>query len=199
MPELFVVVGPNGSGKSSALYETQINQEIVFINPDDIARLQYSHIEDRNERDRLAWLNCNAQRDALLSEGVTFGFETVGSHPSKVEFMNRAKELGYHVTLLFVSTESPEINIERIRARVNQGGHDVPGEKVRSRYFRTLELLKDYFDAADDVFIWDNSTNAQSADDGGMKELVRKVNGIVEISEDAQDIGWVQKYLLSRL
>lgn len=87
-----------------------------------------------------------------------------------------------------MSTESPEINIERIRARVNQDGHDVLGEKVRSRYFRTLELLKDYFDAADNVFIWDNSTNAQSADDGGMKELVRKVNGLVEISEDAQDV-----------
>lgn len=107
-PELFVVVGPNGSGKSSALYETKIDREIVFVNPDDIARLEYADVEDQHRRDLLAWMNCNAQRDGLLSERVTFGFETVGSHPSKVEFMAKAKELGYRVTLLFVSTEAPK-------------------------------------------------------------------------------------------
>lgn len=32
-PELFVVVGPNGNGKSSAIYETKIADEIIFVNP----------------------------------------------------------------------------------------------------------------------------------------------------------------------
>lgn len=196
MPELFIVVGPNGSGKSSALFETQIDKTIVFVNPDDIAREEYSHIEDVDKRNELAWINCNAKRDALLAEGVTFGFETVGSHPSKVEFMNRAKELGYQVTLLFVATNDPEINIRRIAARVRQGGHGVPEDKVRSRYYRTLRLLKDYFAVADSAFVWDNSLEAETPQRGSMVELVRKTDAGIAVSENAGRAPWVEEYLL---
>lgn len=198
-PELFVVIGPNGSGKSSALYETQIDKEIVFVNPDDIARLEYADVEDQHERDMLAWINCNAQRDGLLSEQVTFGFETVGSHPSKVEFMARAKDLGYCVTLLFVSTEDPDINIRRIQARVKQGGHDVPSDKVRTRYYRTLGLLKDYFEVADTAFVWDNSREAETSSDNAMRELVRKTEDGIVIAPAAADVSWVNEYLIKFL
>ena len=195
-PELFAVVGPNGSGKSSAIYETHIDESIVFVNPDDIARLEYPDVADQAERDMLAWTSCNAQREALLSEGVTFGFETVGSHPSKVEFLKKAKLLGYKVTLLFVATEDPEINIARIRQRQLKGGHGVPDEKVRSRYARTLSLLKDYFETADEAFVWDNSREAESGGRAGIRELVRKTSEGVTILDDSENVAWVQDYLL---
>lgn len=195
--ELFVVVGPNGSGKSSAIYETHIDESLIFVNPDDIARTDFAHIPDSNERNRLAWEACNSQRDMLLLEGVSFGFETVGSHPSKLEFLKYAKELGYKITLLFVATENPEINVRRIAERQKKGGHGVPNDKVYSRYKRTLALLEEYFEIADDAFVWDNSLEATGENDSGMRELVRKTQEGIELLSTAFQVNWVQKYLSS--
>lgn len=198
-PELFIVVGPNGSGKSSAIYETKIADEIIFVNPDDIAAEEFSHVSDTALRDKLAWLNCNAKRESLLTEGMTFGFETVGSHPSKVEFIQNARDLGYKVTLLFVATEDPAINIRRIAERHAKGGHTVPDQKVIERYYRTLDLLKDYFRVADDAFVWDNSIDSDGIGEAGIVELVRKVGFAIEILPAASDVKWVNTYLIGPL
>jgi predicted ABC-type ATPase len=43
---------------------------------------------------------------------------------------------------VFVGTASVEINIERVKARVKTGGHDVSEEDQRRRYPRTLANMK---------------------------------------------------------
>jgi predicted ABC-type ATPase len=80
-------------------------------------------------------------RQSLLKTNETFSFETVFSHPGKVSFIEKANKQGYRTYLYFVSTNSPEINIERIKQRVSQGGHDVPESKIRERYKRSLGNL----------------------------------------------------------
>lgn len=55
--------------------------------------------------------------------------------------MRQAQALGYRTYLYFVSTEDPEINVDRVRIRVEEGGHMVAPDKVRSRYFNSLSLL----------------------------------------------------------
>jgi predicted ABC-type ATPase len=195
--DLFAVVGPNGSGKSSALYAMQVDNSLIFVNPDDIARTDFSHIKDVEERNRLAWVSCNAQREALLSRHLSFGFETVGSHPSKVDFLKRAKDFGYTVTLLFVATENSEINLRRIKHRVAQGGHDVPAEKVKARYRRTLNLLPEYFSVADCASVWDNSLDSNR---GAIRELVHKdYDGQITVLPEAFEVRWVQRCLISKL
>lgn len=47
---ILAVVGPNGSGKSSALYSSKVNERLVFINPDDIARNEFSQISSEEEK-----------------------------------------------------------------------------------------------------------------------------------------------------
>lgn len=79
------------------------------------------------------------------------------SHPSKIRFLEQAKNRGFKTYLYFISTESPEINIGRIQSRVAQGGHDVPIEKVSSRYYRSLTLLAEAVKIVDRAFIYDNS------------------------------------------
>jgi predicted ABC-type ATPase len=96
-------------------------------------------------------------RKKLLSSKKKFSFETVFSHPGKLEIMKQAKANGYKVYLYFVSTESPEINKERVQIRVRNNGHDVPSDKIESRYFRSLDLLFDAAQIAYQVFFWDNS------------------------------------------
>ena len=71
--------------------------------------------------------------------------------------MREAVAAGYKVYLYFVSTESPEINKFRVEARKKQGGHDVPADKIESRYYRSLDFLFEACQLAYQVFFFDNS------------------------------------------
>jgi len=71
--------------------------------------------------------------------------------------MIRADDAGYDITLYFVCTSDPEINIRRIENRVRLGGHDVPQERVVATYRRTLELLPYAALVARRTVLFDNS------------------------------------------
>lgn len=96
-------------------------------------------------------------RQHLLERHVSFSFETVMSHPSKVEFMQQAQARGYRTYLYFVSTENPAINIDRVAIRVQEGGHPVRPDLVRQRYARALDLLPDAIAVSNRAFVFDNS------------------------------------------
>ena len=98
-------------------------------------------------------------RNAYLRRGINFTMETVFSHPSKLQFLEYAKELGYRVYLYFIATDSPELNIARVKQRVKIGGHDVPPEKIISRYSRCLDNLYEALTIVYRAYIWDNSTH----------------------------------------
>lgn len=80
-------------------------------------------------------------RQKLLQKRVSFSFETVMSSPDKVALLKQAQSLGYRTYLYYIATEAPSINVARVKARVNLGGHDVPEDKIVSRYARSLDLL----------------------------------------------------------
>lgn len=99
-------------------------------------------------------------RQRLLDKGVSFTFETVMSHGSKLENLRQAQAAGYRTYLYFVSTENPDINIDRVRIRVEEGGHPVHPDKIRSRYERSLELLPEAIACCNRAFIFDNSKDS---------------------------------------
>jgi predicted ABC-type ATPase len=96
-------------------------------------------------------------RQKLLETGVTFTFETVMSHPDKVDLLRKAQERGFRTYLYYVATEDPEINISRVENRVISGGHQVPTDKIIERYYRSLALLADAVQHTDRAYIFDNS------------------------------------------
>ena len=96
-------------------------------------------------------------RSHLVKEGISFTFETVMSHPSKVEFLREAQRHGYRTYLYFIATGNPQINVARVRARVQRGGHDVPEDRVIARYWRSLGLLSQAVAHADRSYVFDNS------------------------------------------
>ena len=51
------------------------------------------------------------------------------------------------------------INVWRVKSRVESGGHDVPEEKIITRYDRALKLIKDLVKICDVCHIYDNSGN----------------------------------------
>jgi predicted ABC-type ATPase len=100
-------------------------------------------------------------RHQLLAEKASFTFETVMSSPDKIDFLHKAQRAGYRTYLYFVATEDPDINVARVQARVEMGGHPVAEDKIRSRYVRTLELLPEAVAYADRAYIFDNSGGAR--------------------------------------
>jgi predicted ABC-type ATPase len=68
-----------------------------------------------------------------------------------------AQDRGYRTYLYFVATDSVEININRVKNRVDDGGHPVSEEKIRKRYQGSLDLLPSAVAASNRAFIFDNS------------------------------------------
>lgn len=119
-------------------------------------------LQTRNADERLAQILADYLRKKLLREKNKFSFETVFSHPSKVEFMRDAAAAGYKVYLYFISTEHPDINNYRIGVRVKQRGHYVPPDVVEKRYYRSLDLLFEAAQTAYQCFFFDNSKEGEN-------------------------------------
>ena len=118
-------------------------------------------LKNKSADERLAQILADFLRKKLLMEKKKFSFETVFSHSSKLDIMREATNKGYKVYLYFVSTETPEINKFRVESRRIKGGHDVPPDKIESRYYRSLELLFEASQIAYQAFYFDNSENGQ--------------------------------------
>jgi predicted ABC-type ATPase len=94
-----------------------------------------------------------------LKKSESFAIETTLSGRNYLEMMLDEKARGFEVRLVYIGTESVEINLARIRNRVLAGGHDVPENDVRRRYQRSLENLPIAIKRADDSILFDNSTS----------------------------------------
>lgn len=128
-------------------------------------------------------------RCQLLEQDQSFTFETVLSHPDKVTFMQKAKEKNYKVYMYYISTEDPEININRVSIRIRQDGHPVEPEIVRKRYFKSLGLLKSAVKNTHRTYIFDNS--------GKQAVFIAEISegNRVMRNENENPPAWVEKYL----
>lgn len=94
----------------------------------------------------------------LLERYDDFSIETTLATRSLVGIIQRAKERGYSVTLLYFWLNSPELAIKRVQARVKAGGHHIDSSIVRRRYEMGLRYLFDtYMKICDEWIIGDNS------------------------------------------
>lgn len=133
-------------------------------------------------------------RHQLLLKGETFTFETVFSHPSKIDFLRISRNSGYKNYLYFICTTDPDINISRVKQRVELGGHLVPEEKIRKRYFESLQLLSSIIPLCYRVFLFDNSSAERSIDP------VASVDNEGKFVMHTQFIPWwVEEYVIEQL
>jgi len=113
---------------------------------------------DRKDLDGyLAAALCDFVRRQWLLHGESFTFETVMSHPDKVEFLHKAQRRGYRTYLYYVCTTNPLINCDRVAVRVGQGGHDVPEERIIKRYKKSLSQLLSAIRQSNRAYLFDNS------------------------------------------
>lgn len=164
-PVLLVIAGPNGSGKTTVtarLRATHWSRGVEYLNPDEIARDKFGDWNSPEAvRKAAAWTE--ARREELLQSQAGLAFETVFSTDGKVDFVKRVKDAGYFVRVFFIGTSDPKINAARVAARVMEGGHTVPIEKIISRYGRSMANLSSAIRLADRVYIFDNSVDGVEA------------------------------------
>jgi len=132
-------------------------------------------------------------RTKMLISGSSFSFESVFSHESKIEFLKKAKTAGYKTYLYIVNTETPEINMQRVSSRVKRGGHDVPIEKIKERYFRTMRVLRAASKIADQSYFFDNSA---WKDSGPFQFFAESRYGQLIIEEPEKVPRWFAAYFL---
>ena len=145
---VLVFAGPNGSGKSTVT--SMITNVGTYINADDIVR---STGCDNLTAAQMA----EKMRNECIDNNKDFTFETVLSTPRNIELLKRAKEHDYFIKSVFVLTASPQINIARVGIRKANGGHDVPKDKIISRYERSLKLLPELIRLSDICNVIDNT------------------------------------------
>jgi predicted ABC-type ATPase len=129
-------------------------------------------------------------RQQLLRVKISFTYETVMSHPGKIDFFRKARENGYRVYLYYIATLDPEINISRVNVRVAQEGHAVLPDVIRSRYFKSLKNLKAAVKQTNRAYIFDNSGEQAKF----IAEIAEGTN--VSFNDVVALPSWVQKYLL---
>jgi len=130
-------------------------------------------------------------RHNLLKKGETFTFETVMSHFSKLDFLTEAHNKHYKVYLYFIATEDPKVNLERVKLRVGKGGHNVPDEKVKSRYYNSLNLLLDAVKLCYRSYLFDSTSAIK---------LVASVDTKGEIEFESSTIPrWLKKYVIDKI
>jgi predicted ABC-type ATPase len=160
-PIFWIFGGPNGSGKSSAYSDTSFQadgQTIWIVNPDLLAaRIQKIEGLELQPANYAAVMRIEAWLEASIDTHKSVGVETVLSTKKYRRLVIKAKKLGFEIRLAYVILNSPDLNVERVRLRVAKGGHDVPEEKIRERYAKSLAQLPWFFDQADRAFVYDNS------------------------------------------
>jgi len=166
--QLWVLAGGNGAGKSTFYNQYLAKYGITFVNADLIAK----DIDSENLEGSSYHASTVAAiiREDLISQGVSFCFETVFSHESKIDFLAQAKANGYKIILVYIHLFDSSLNEARVKQRVSEGGHNVPTEKIHSRIPRTLKNIKTALPIVDEARVLDNS----SKDDPFQQIIVMK-------------------------
>lgn len=99
-------------------------------------------------------------REKALANNNNFTFETVLSTDRNLKLLQKAKQQGYFIKCIYVLTANSMINVMRVKSRVASGGHDVPKEKILSRYTKALEIIPEVIKVCDIFHLYDNTTNA---------------------------------------
>jgi predicted ABC-type ATPase len=157
-PVLHLLVGPNGSGKSTLwtdVLEPELHLE--FVNADVIAQGRWP--DDPESHAYEAAEMAAERRRALIAARRSFASETVFSHESKLELVRAAVDAGYLVTLHVIAV--PEaLAVDRVENRVENGGHAVPEDKIRGRYWRLWAHVADAIPLVDRSCVYDNTIAA---------------------------------------
>lgn len=155
---LYIIAGCNGAGKTTASFTIlpEILQCKEFVNADEIAKglspFQPEKVSFEAGRIMLERIN------DLLANNEVFAFETTLATRSYKQKVITAQERGYKVVLLFFWLDSIDLAIERVKTRVQEGGHNIETDVIKRRYKNGINNLFDiYLPIVNEALIFDNT------------------------------------------
>lgn len=190
MPNLYIISGCNGSGKTTASYN--ILPEMLdcreFVNSDEFAKgLAPFNPESVSV---LASRYMLLRIRHLLRTKKDFAIETTLATRTLINMTKMAQAEGYFVTVLYLWLNSPDLAVARVKARVLAGGHDIPEETIRRRYYVGINyFFNEYMPICDRWILADNSqipfkVIAQGSKDGIInikdEEIYNIIKGIAD-------------------
>lgn len=157
MPSYTIFAGVNGAGKTS-IYKSIYYDENKYekrINTDEmVARL--GSWEDKNLQ-----IQCGKEAVKLIKEyiskGISFNQETTLCGKSISRNIIKAKEQGFYITMNYIGVETPEIAEDRVKHRVENGGHGIPSDTINRRYYESIKNLKEIIAVCNEINIYDNT------------------------------------------
>ena len=161
-PRIYVLAGTNGAGKSSIAGEMLIEEGVEYFNPDEAAEL----IRGANpgitleEAQSVAWEEGRRLLERAINERLDYAFETTLGGRTITALLEKAVQGGMEVRIWYVGLLNVELHIARVRARVKRGGHDIPEERIRQRYVRSVFNLIQLMPKLTELRVYDNSVEA---------------------------------------
>jgi len=154
--QLWILAGGNGAGKTTFYEKLLAPKGIRLVNADMIAK-----IINPNNPESVSYKAASLVdkiREKFLYQGITFCFETVFSHVSKIDFVAKAKANSYEIILIYIHLDTLELNEARVYQRVTEGGHNVPVAKIHSRIPRTIKNIAKTLPLVNEAILLNNSS-----------------------------------------
>lgn len=154
--QLWILAGGNGAGKTTFYEKLLAPKGIRLVNADMIAK-----IINPNNPESVSYKAASLVdkiREKFLYQSITFCFETVFSHVSKIDFVAKAKANSYEIILIYIHLDTLELNEARVYQRVTEGGHNVPVAKIHSRIPRTIKNIAKTLPLVNEAILLNNSS-----------------------------------------
>ncbi|MBI5504407.1 MAG: ZTL protein [Deltaproteobacteria bacterium] len=205
MATITALAGINGAGKSSVTGHYLRSKGGAYFNPDEAARAyrkQDPHLTQEEANSR-AWLDGKILLEVAIRDDFDHVFETTLGGETIPRLLGEAVAAGHLVRVVFVGLESADKHIERVRARVARGGHDIAEDTIRKRYRSSRLHLVQLLPALGELVLFDNSLDADPASGHrpSLKRLLHMKGGVIlHIEHDlgaAQ--GWAKPILAAAM
>ncbi len=159
---IYVLAGTNGAGKSSIMGAMLLEQAVEYFNPDQAALRIQSANPDISQADAnsVAWHQGKRLLERAIRERFDFAFETTLGGHTIVALLESGIAIGIEVRVWYVGLRNVELHIERVRARVARGGHDIPNATIRKRFDLSRYNLIRLLPKLTELRVFDNSDEA---------------------------------------
>jgi predicted ABC-type ATPase len=159
---IYVLAGVNGAGKSSIGGAGMQARGAAYFNPDLAAQaLRGANPElSLEQANAAAWEQGRRGLESALKDGLNFAFETTLGGNTIANMLLDGARAGAEVHVWYVGLSSPELHIQRVKARVQAGGHDIPEPNIRTRYDSSRANLIKLLPYLASLRVHDNSEEA---------------------------------------
>jgi predicted ABC-type ATPase len=162
VPTITVLAGTNGAGKSSIGGAQLEAAGAPFYNPDIETRelVAANPGMTLDEANAAAWGIGKERLETAIESRTNFNFETTLGGTTIARLLTQAHVNGLRVRVWYCGLRDAELHVARVRARVLQGGHDIPEKKIRERYDASRNNLCSILPSIDELILYDNSDDA---------------------------------------